>query len=88
VWNGVRGLMTRPFTRSESSLSITPNVELFAALCLVLVIEGLLPFLAPKVWRETMMRAAQLSDGQLRMVGLVAILLGLVTYWLTVAFLN
>lgn len=60
-------------------------MELFAALCLVLVIEGLMPFLAPRVWRETMRRAMELSDGQLRTVGLISILLGLAAYWLTVA---
>ena len=58
-------------------------MELFAALGLVLVIEGLLPFIAPKVWRETMTRVAQLNDGQLRMVGLVSIVVGLIAYWIT-----
>jgi len=60
-------------------------MELFAALCLVLVIEGLMPFIAPRVWRETMRKAMELSDGQLRTVGLISILLGLAAYWLTVA---
>ena len=63
-------------------------MDFFAALCLVLVIEGLLPFLAPKVWRETMNRAANLTDGQLRTVGLVSIAIGLVTYWITVAVMG
>ena len=44
---------------------------------LVLLIEGLLPFVAPARWRQTMLRIANLSDGQLRFVGLSAILLGL-----------
>jgi uncharacterized protein len=60
-------------------------MELLAALCLVLVIEGLMPFLAPKAWRETMMKVAQFNDGQLRMVGLICIILGLASYWLTTA---
>jgi uncharacterized protein len=59
--------------------------ELLAALCLVLVVEGLMPFLAPKAWRETMMKVAQFNDGQLRMVGLICIVLGLLSYWLTTA---
>ena len=37
---------------------------LLMALALMLVIEGLLPFLAPKLWRETFLRLMQLSDGQ------------------------
>lgn len=63
-------------------------MDFFAALCLVLVIEGLLPFIAPKVWRETMNRAAALNDGQLRMVGLLSITVGLIFYWLTVALIG
>ncbi len=61
-------------------------MEFFAALCLVLVIEGLLPFLAPRTWRETMLRLAQLTDGQLRTIGLLSIVAGLVSYWITMAF--
>jgi len=60
-------------------------VEFFAALCLVLVVEGLLPFIAPKVWRETMNKVAQLNDGQLRMVGLFSLVIGLASYWITMA---
>ena len=63
-------------------------MEVFAALCLVLVIEGLLPFIAPKVWRETMLKVAQFNDGQLRMVGLLSIAVGLISYWITVAILS
>ena len=70
-----------PLLTAHSSL----QMEIFAALCLVLVIEGLLPFIAPKVWRETMTKVAQLNDGQLRMVGLVSIAVGLIAYWITMA---
>jgi len=63
-------------------------VDFFAALCLVLVIEGLMPFLAPKMWRDTMTKVAQFNDGQLRMVGLLSIVVGLVSYWITVALLG
>jgi uncharacterized protein len=58
-------------------------MEIFAALCLVLVIEGLMPFLAPKAWRETVTKVAQFNDGQLRMIGLICIVVGLVSYWIT-----
>jgi len=51
---------------------------LLLAFGLMLVIEGLLPFAAPKVWRETFRRATELADGQLRFVGLASIGLGLV----------
>jgi uncharacterized protein len=57
-------------------------MDFLAALCLVVVIEGLMPFLAPKTWRETMSKVAQFSDGQLRTVGLISIVIGLASYWL------
>ena len=47
------------------------------ALALMLVIEGLLPFLAPKLWRETFQRLMQLSDGQIRFFGLTSMIAGL-----------
>ncbi|MEW6164263.1 MAG: DUF2065 domain-containing protein [Pseudomonadota bacterium] len=50
---------------------------LLMALGLMLVIEGLLPFAAPRVWRETFRRAIELADGQLRFVGLTSIVIGL-----------
>jgi len=50
---------------------------LLMALALMLVIEGLLPFLAPKTWRETFQRLMQLSDGQIRFFGLTSMIFGL-----------
>lgn len=63
-------------------------MDFFAALCLVLVVEGLMPFLAPRMWRETMLKVAQLTDGQLRTIGLLSIIAGLVSYWLTMALMG
>jgi len=50
---------------------------LLMALALMLIIEGLLPFLAPAVWREAFRRMVQMSDGQIRFVGLSSMLAGL-----------
>jgi hypothetical protein len=50
---------------------------LLMALALMLVIEGLLPFLAPRLWRETFQRLMQLSDGQIRFFGLTSMISGL-----------
>ena len=47
------------------------------ALALMLILEGVLPFLAPTLWRETFRKITQLSDGQIRFVGLSAMLVGL-----------
>jgi uncharacterized protein YjeT (DUF2065 family) len=51
--------------------------SLLLALGLVLVIEGAMPLLAPAQWRTTIMRIAQFRDGQLRFVGLAAVVAGL-----------
>ena len=47
------------------------------ALALMLILEGLLPFLAPNLWRDTFRKITQMSDGQIRFVGLSSMLLGL-----------
>jgi len=53
----------------------------WAALALVLVLEGLFPFLSPSRWRSTFRRLLELHDGQLRFFGLCSILIGLVLLW-------
>ena len=51
--------------------------ESFLAACaLVLVLEGLLPLLAPDTWREAFRRLTELSDGQLRFIGLISTAIG------------
>jgi len=50
--------------------------DLFAALSLVLVIEGMLPFLKPEAWRKTIGRIAGQPDNALRMMGLMSMLVG------------
>lgn len=51
--------------------------ELLAALCLVLVIEGLLLFVSPAGWKRVIEQAMQLSDRQLRRYGGVMVVIGL-----------
>ena len=50
---------------------------LLGALALMLVIEGLLPFLSPATWRQAFERATRMSDGQIRFIGLLSLLAGL-----------
>jgi len=50
---------------------------LASAFALMLVIEGALPLVAPKVWRETFRRVMQFRDGQLRFIGLLSVCIGL-----------
>ncbi|MGK2915535.1 MAG: DUF2065 domain-containing protein [Porticoccaceae bacterium] len=50
--------------------------ELAKALCLVLVLEGMMPFLSPAQWRHAMSRVAGMDDRSLRLIGLFSMLLG------------
>ena len=52
--------------------------ELYAALCLVLVIEGLFLFAAPQAWQRMARQATELEPRVLRIIGAVALMLGLV----------
>jgi uncharacterized protein YjeT (DUF2065 family) len=52
------------------------------ALALVLVIEGLFPFISPTNWRRTFTQLLQLSDGQIRGFAMVSISLGILLIWL------
>jgi uncharacterized protein YjeT (DUF2065 family) len=56
--------------------------SLWAAFALVLVIEGLLPLVAPRVWRDSFQKLVLLTDGQLRFIGLISIVIGVVGFWL------
>jgi uncharacterized protein YjeT (DUF2065 family) len=51
------------------------------AFALMLVIEGVLPFLLPALWRETFRRITTLSDGQIRFFGLSSMLVGLMVLY-------
>ena len=53
----------------------------WSALALMLVLEGLFPFLSPGGWRKTFQRLLALQDGQLRFFGLCSILIGLGLLW-------
>lgn len=52
--------------------------DLLRALALVCVIEGLMPFIAPERWRETVLRLAGAAPRQLRIFGAVMIAVGVV----------
>ena len=51
-------------------------MNLLFGIALMLIIEGLLPFVAPKVWREAFRRVTEWSDGQIRFLGLTSLLIG------------
>ena len=59
------------------------GTTLLMAFALMLVIEGLFPFLAPNAWCETFRRIMRLSDGQIRFFGLSSMLAGLLLLFLS-----
>ena len=53
------------------------------ALCLVLILEGMVPFLNPRRWRMLVAKLAMISDRQLRVMGLISMLIGAgLLFWL------
>jgi uncharacterized protein YjeT (DUF2065 family) len=56
-------------------------LSLLAAFALMLIIEGVLPFLAPSAWRDMFRRIIGFSDGQIRFVGLASMLTGIVLFY-------
>ena len=54
------------------------GTTLLMAFALMLLLEGLFPFLAPSAWRETFRRLMQLSDGQIRFFGLTSMVAGVI----------
>jgi len=53
------------------------ETTLLAAIALVFILEGLLPFVFPKLWKKMMSLAVQSSDRELRTMGLVSVTIGL-----------
>ncbi|MGE5489945.1 MAG: DUF2065 domain-containing protein [Actinomycetota bacterium] len=52
--------------------------SLLTAFALMLVLEGIMPFVAPAAWRDTFKRLIQFSDGQIRFIGLTSMIIGLI----------
>lgn len=51
-------------------------------LALVMIFEGILPFLSPRLWRRAMQYMMMQSDRALHMMGLISMVLGVVLlYW-------
>ncbi|NNF41035.1 MAG: DUF2065 domain-containing protein [Woeseiaceae bacterium] len=51
--------------------------EILTALALVLVIEGMLPFISPSKYRQMVAEITRLGDNQIRNVGLLVMMAGL-----------
>ena len=56
--------------------------DLWGALCLVAVLEGLFLFAAPGGWKRAAEQLQQLPDEHVRRIGAVVLIVGLVSLWL------
>jgi uncharacterized protein len=54
---------------------------LWVAFGLMLIFEGVFPFVSPQGWRDKMAQILVLEDGQIRFFGLVCVLVGLLMLW-------
>ena len=55
--------------------------SLWVAFGLMLIFEGIFPFVSPQGWRDKMAQLLSLEDGQIRFFGLVCVLAGLLMLW-------
>jgi uncharacterized protein YjeT (DUF2065 family) len=60
--------------------------ELAKAFCLLLVIEGVMPFIAPGRWRQLAVKLAEVDDRTMRIIGFVSMLTGAVLLFLIKLF--
>ncbi|WP_422013255.1 DUF2065 domain-containing protein [Roseateles sp.] len=51
--------------------------ELLLALALMMVVEGVMPLVSPRRWRDVFSRLLAMSDGQIRFIGLASMVMGL-----------
>ena len=56
---------------------------LFAALALMLILEGILPFLAPQMWRNAFRKIVDMQEGQIGFFGLTSMIAGIALLILT-----
>ncbi|HAI70258.1 MAG TPA: DUF2065 domain-containing protein [Gammaproteobacteria bacterium] len=56
--------------------------ELWIAIALILVIEGIMPFLNPKGWRKTLRTVSEMDDNTLRTIGLLSMTFGVILLYL------
>lgn len=56
--------------------------ELAIGFCLMLILEGIIPFLYPQRWRNLVQQLSLVSDRSLRLVGLASMLLGVITLYI------
>ncbi len=56
--------------------------ELWIAFALILVIEGIIPFINPTGWRETLRTISEMDDKNLRIIGLLSMIFGVILLYI------
>jgi hypothetical protein len=57
--------------------------SLLIATALVLIIEGIMPFLNPTMFKRALVQTVSMSDRQVRLIGLISMFTGLIfLYWI------
>ena len=54
---------------------------LWVSFGLMLIFEGVFPFMSPQGWRDKMAQLMVLQEGQIRFFGLVCVMVGLLMLW-------
>ena len=53
---------------------------IIAAIALVMIFEGIMPFIAPKAWKDLLLQLAQMEDKHLRIFGAIMMVTGALTF--------
>ncbi len=61
------------------------NKVIWMAAAFMLMFEGLMPLIAPNLWRRVFEQLLQLPDKGIRMAGAISVVIGLALYWLVAA---
>jgi len=56
--------------------------ELGIAIALLLVIEGIMPFLNPSGWRKTLRMVSEMDDQDLRIIGFLSMVIGVILLYI------
>ena len=56
--------------------------ELVIAFCLMLILEGIIPFLYPQRWRNLVQQLSQIDNRSLRLFGLASMSVGVIALYM------
>ena len=80
----ISNIFLKSFNIGDYTIGVIKKMwdTLLIAFALMLVLEGILPFLFPNIWRDTFKKLTETSDNQVRFIGLTSMLLGIALLYL------